>query len=170
MIFWILAAVIIVSALAVICLPNPLHSALCLATNLVAVGALYGMLGAHFLAAVQVTVYAGAIMVLVVFVIMLLNFKHETFSYADLSIFIVAFMSVAFCGVFIAKGFNGFFANRKLFISDENSLTAKQLGVELFTNHPLLFQLSGVLLLVALVGAVLLANQRRMPKVKTIGN
>jgi NADH-quinone oxidoreductase subunit J len=166
MLFWLVASIVLISALAVIILPNPLYSALCLATNLVAVAALYAMLGAHFLAAVQITVYAGAIMVLVVFVIMLLNFKHESFGLSDFFIFIVGLLTSAASAFLLSTGFNSLFAGTKLY-GEKTGFGTKEIGIELFKETPLLFQLAGVLLLTALIGSVLLANQRRVIKIKS---
>lgn len=100
-VFWILAILVLLSALAVVLLPNPLHSALCLASNLVAVAGIYALLGAHFLAAVQVIVYAGAIMVLVVFVLMLLNVKSEERYIRDLFLVLIAAGSSALCAYLV---------------------------------------------------------------------
>ena len=166
MFFWLAASIVLFSAVAVVVLPNPLHSALCLATNLVAVAAIYAMLGAHFLAAVQVTVYAGALMVLVVFVIMLLNFKHESFKLSDVLIFIVGLMVSTCSAALLCSGFSSLLQGKILF-SAKSGLDTKALGIELFKENPFLFQLAGVLLLTSLVGSVLLANQRRITKIKS---
>ena len=76
--FFAIAAIAVASALGLILRPNAIHGALFLVVNLGSVAALYLMLGAEFLAAAQVIVYAGAIMVLFVFVIMLLNAGAES--------------------------------------------------------------------------------------------
>ncbi len=75
--FWVFAAVAVLSALVVILQRNPLYSAFGLIVTLCALSAIYGLLGSPFIAVLQVVVYAGAIMVLFLFVIMLLNAKRE---------------------------------------------------------------------------------------------
>ena len=71
--FWVFAGLAVLGALSLILQRHPIHSALSLIVVMVALAALYLLLGAEFIAAVQIIVYAGAIMVLFVFVIMLLN-------------------------------------------------------------------------------------------------
>src|SRR5437867_2831371 len=75
--FSVIAAAAVVTALVVLLHRNPVIGALFLVTNLMCVAVLYLMLDAQFLAAIQVIVYAGAIMVLIIFVIMLLNLRRE---------------------------------------------------------------------------------------------
>src|SRR5262245_62014157 len=77
LIFMIVATVAVISAMVVLLHKNPVIGALFLVTNLVCIAMLYLLLDAQFLAAIQVIVYAGAIMVLILFVIMLLNLKRE---------------------------------------------------------------------------------------------
>ena len=75
---FVIAAIGVASAIGVIGFRNPLTSAFSLIIHLLAIAGLYALLGAHFLAVSQVVVYAGAIMVLVLFVLMLLNLKSES--------------------------------------------------------------------------------------------
>src|SRR4030095_7522483 len=77
--FWFFAAVAVSSALVVILQRNPLYSALALIVTLCSLSAIYGLLGSPFIAVLQIVVYAGAIMVLFLFVIMLLNVKRESY-------------------------------------------------------------------------------------------
>ncbi len=76
--FWFLSLLVLVSGLSVVLLTNPVYSALCLAMTMVGVSALFVTLNAYFLAGVQLIVYAGAVMVLFVMVLMLFDLKHET--------------------------------------------------------------------------------------------
>ena len=76
-IFYVLAAVAVVSTLLVIAQPNPIYSVLLLIASFVALAGLYVLLDAPFVAVTQIIVYAGAIMVLFLFVVMLLNVAHE---------------------------------------------------------------------------------------------
>lgn len=81
--FLIYAVLLLASASGVVGFHNPIRSGLCLIVNLLTVAAMFASLGAHFLAATQIIVYAGAIVVLVIFVLMLLNVKDEAFSSRD---------------------------------------------------------------------------------------
>lgn len=75
--FWFLALVTIISGLSVVLMSNPIYSALSLAMTMIGVSALFVTLNAYFLAGVQLIVYAGAVMVLFVMVLMLFDLKHE---------------------------------------------------------------------------------------------
>lgn len=167
-VFWILAILVLLSALAVVLLPNPLHSALCLATNLVAVAGIYALLGAHFLAAVQVIVYAGAIMVLVVFVLMLLNVKSEERNIRDMFLVFLAVASSAICAYLVFPLIHQEFNSKIIFTETSESSGfggVAEIGKQLFGSQAFLFQLTGIVLITAIVGAVLLASQRRAPKI-----
>lgn len=157
--FGILAILVLLSALAVVLLPNPLHSALCLALNLVAVAGIYALLGAHFLAAVQVIVYAGAIMVLVVFVLMLLNIKSEQKTFADLLYSLSAIAVAGLLGYWAFPIINHEFQN-KMILNTALTNTTNEIGIRLFSDQAFLFQLTGIILITAIVGAVMLASQR----------
>ena len=98
---YIIAPILILSALGVVVFRNPIHSGLALVTNLIGVATLYAALDANFLAVVQIVVYAGAVMVLVLFVLMLINIKEELFNKRE-----KAFVYTAvFFGVFFFLGF-----------------------------------------------------------------
>lgn len=164
LVFWILASLVLVSALAVVVLSNPLHSALSLAMNLIAVAGIYALLGAHFIAAVQIIVYAGAIMVLVVFVLMLLNVKNETRNIFDLGLLIVSLLTAAGAAYILLPLVHNEFAGKIILTSSSNGSLAGgvvEIGKKLFTEQAFLFQLTGVILVTAIVGAVMLASQRR---------
>ena len=75
--FYIFAGLAVATALGVVAFKNPISSAFALVVSFFAIAALYAMLNAHFLAVIQILVYAGAIMVLFIFVIMLLNLQPE---------------------------------------------------------------------------------------------
>ncbi|MDA1193519.1 MAG: NADH-quinone oxidoreductase subunit J, partial [Candidatus Poribacteria bacterium] len=102
--FWVFAAVAIASALMVILHRNPVYSALSLVLTLFAVSGLYLLMGAYFVGAVQIVVYAGAIVVLFLFVIMLLNLGNqeslqETFSLRSFFGVIVGLAFVVIAGM-----------------------------------------------------------------------
>jgi NADH-quinone oxidoreductase subunit J len=156
--FFVIAAVAIGSALGLLLKKNPIHGALFLVVNLAAVAALYLMLGAEFLAAAQVIVYAGAIMVLFVFAIMvLIPGKEETTEdprrrYRLLAVPVGAILLVELV-VIVA---------RRTPAGDVTSVrgTADTIGRVLLTQYLLPFELTSVLLLAAMVGVLLLARRR----------
>ncbi len=167
--FFIFAAMAVGGAFGVVLQKNPVGSLLFMVGTLGAVAGIFVLFEAHFLAAIQVIVYAGAIMVLFLFVIMLLNLGHDY--EADLK---------RGLGAFLAFGVSGSLAGllaRQLRGADENpiyqffpgpegmdQLLAEQgivgaIAQPLFTDYVVAFELVGILLLVALVGAVALAKK-----------
>ena len=157
--FFIFAAMAVAGALSLILQRHPIHSALSLIVVMVALAALYLLLGAEFIAAVQIIVYAGAIMVLFVFVIMLLNAGEEertNFSrmarYAGLPAGILLTLQLAYT---VARA------------ASEQPHTAalvrpsstRELSLMLFSKYVLPFELTSILILVAILGAVVLARR-----------
>ncbi|HEV7397972.1 MAG TPA: NADH-quinone oxidoreductase subunit J [Pyrinomonadaceae bacterium] len=148
------------SALAVVAQRNPLYSAIALVGVFLSLSSLYLMLAAPFIAAVQVIVYAGAIMVLVVFVIMLLNITAEEHKRPRLAYLVP--VAVVLGGIligevaFILKAVPGT-VNRVTGSSDVG--LTKSIGVGLFTTYLLPFEITSILLLMALVGAMTLARR-----------
>jgi len=156
--FFVIAAVAIGSALGLVLKKNPIHGALFLVVNLGAVAALYLMLGAEFLAAAQVIVYAGAIMVLFVFAIMvLIPGREETTEdprrrYRLLAIPVGAALFIELIVIVARRTPSGEVAVVRG--------TADTVGRVLFTQYLLPFELTSVLLLAAMVGVLLLARRR----------
>jgi len=159
--FVILSALAIVSAVVVLLHRNPIVAALSLAANLIAVAGFYLLLSAQFLALLQVIVYAGAIMVLVLFVIMLLNLPDEARRRARLSPQTVAgtLLSIAFVAVLgwaLARSSAG-----QTFPTPSPTFgTVGSVGTALFTTFFYPFEAISLLLVVAMIGAVLLAKRR----------
>ena len=149
-------------ALSMVVQRNPLYSAISLVGVFIALAGLYVTLAAPFIAAVQVIVYAGAIMVLVVFVIMLLNVEEEERSRLRLGFLVPT--AVLLAGVLIAEtAFVIYFVQtaqpQPLDPStSEVGLTAS-IGTGLFTTYLLPFEITSVLLLMAIVGAMTLARR-----------
>jgi NADH-quinone oxidoreductase subunit J len=159
--FGILSALAVISAVVVISHRNPVISALSLAANLISIAGFYLLLNAQFLALLQVIVYAGAIMVLILFVIMMLNLPAEGRRQAGGRIqrgltLILATMFVVVVGYGIGRaGLDGSFDPPA-----EGFGTVGALGMTLFTNYFYAFEAISLLLVVAMVGAVLLAKRR----------
>jgi NADH-quinone oxidoreductase subunit J len=157
--FFVIAAIAVGSALGVILRPNAIHGALFLVVNLGSIAALYLMLGAEFLAAAQVIVYAGAIMVLFVFAIMvLIPGKEETgpdprrgarLLALPVGALLLLVLLIVLLGRWSAPGGPA-----------GASGSAGALGRLLFTSYLFPFELTSVLLLAAMVGVLLLARRR----------
>ncbi len=154
--FYGFSAFIIIFALAVLFAPNPIVSALSLAATMVGVAGLFFALGSHFIAAVQITVYAGAVMVLFVMVLMLFDLKKED----AVSAMYVRFLKISVAGVILglisgAITLSGFASNTTIMSVDTASVTpTKKLAVLLFTKYLLAFEVLGILLLVIAIGVV----------------
>ena len=161
--FAILAVVMIVGAVGVITLRQPVHAALSLVGTLLTLAAMYVTLQAHFLAAIQVIVYAGAIVVLFLFVIMLLNVQGEdrpaTFGWMRPVAYVAALAAAA--GI----AYVAFTDPRQLPAAEviDSALqggSAEAIGDRLFTDYVFAFQLVGVLLLTGIIGAVGLVQRK----------
>jgi NADH-quinone oxidoreductase subunit J len=157
--FFVLALLLIASALVVITNRNPVTSAVALAFNLVGVAGIYMVLDAQFIGLLQVIVYAGAIMVLILFVIMLLNLREEVKAHpAGTFQRILAPVTTLVFAIVIG---------RAVWLSAPSSFperppgfgTAASLGQELFTRFYYPFEAISLLLIVAMIGAVLLAKR-----------
>jgi NADH-quinone oxidoreductase subunit J len=161
LLFILFAVTAIGCALAMVAQRNPLYSAISLIGVFVSLACLYVMLAAPFIAAVQVIVYAGAIMVLVVFVIMLLNVETEEPRRSRLA-FLVP-VAIGLAAVLIAEAaFILYSVQASPHTPRENisnvGLTAS-VGTGLFTEYLLPFEITSVLLLMAIVGAMSLARR-----------
>jgi len=156
--FFILAIIIVLSSIGVVAMRNPIHSALCLILNLLTVAAVFAMLEAHFLAMVQIIIYAGAIMVLVLFVIMLLSYKDEEATPAGYFMLCLA----GICGVLflivIGDSFNNF-VNGPMIFTPESVGSVRNIGMLLYTKFVFPFEAASILIMVAIVGATLLAKR-----------
>jgi NADH-quinone oxidoreductase subunit J len=158
--FILFAGMAVGCAISMVAQRNPLYSAISLIGVFISLACLYVTLGAPFIAAVQVIVYAGAIMVLVVFVIMLLNVEEEERrprlrSLVPLAIGLAAvlFAEAAFIIFFVQASP----ATPTRNLSDVG-LTSS-IGAGLFTSYLLPFEITSILLLMAIVGAITLARR-----------
>jgi NADH-quinone oxidoreductase subunit J len=157
LLFILFAGMAIGCALAVVAQRNPLYSAISLVGVFISLACLYVTLAAPFIAAVQVIVYAGAIMVLVVFVIMLLNVEHEERGRNRLKFLVPA--AIALAAVLIAEvAFILVSVNNPIPAVSNIGLTGS-IGMQLFTRYLLPFEITSILLLMAIVGAMTLARR-----------
>lgn len=161
--FAIISLVAIVSAIMVVTCRNPINSALSLILTFFCLATYYVMLDAPFLAAVQVMVYAGAIMVLIVFTIMLLNIRvnaSKKHTHQVVLGSIIGFFTLVNTAFIILKSRaalpNGPLTGEVIKQQGHTEL----IGREMFTTFLLPFEITSILLLVAIVGAVILAKKK----------
>jgi len=154
--FFVFAGLAVLGAVSLILQRHPIHSALSLIVVMVALAVLYLLLGAEFIAAVQIIVYAGAIMVLFVFVIMLLNAAEEertNFSRVARYIGIPA-------GILLTVELAYVVARAASFQTAGGSpASTRDLSRMLFQDFVFPFELTSILILVAILGAVVLARR-----------
>ncbi|MBX7137084.1 MAG: NADH-quinone oxidoreductase subunit J [Oligoflexia bacterium] len=160
--FYLMAVLLLLSAVAVITFKNPIYSALALVFNLFVVAGLFATLDAHFIAAVQVVVYAGAIMVLVMFVLMLLSAKLEKASpFSPLYFGAALICGLAFAVTLGLEFDSGF--NSAPPASDLQG-TVAAVGKVLYSRYVFPFEAASLLLMAAIAGAVVLARRRYRTK------
>ncbi len=161
--FTIVAAVAVLASILVVTCRNPINSALSLIMTFFCLATFYVMLDAPFLAAVQVIVYAGAIMVLIVFVIMLLNLRTESskrYTHAIVIGGVIGFLTLFEAAYFLMgsslTGTKGPINSAMVVQVGHTELVARSM----FTDFLLPFEITSILLLVAIVGAVVLAKRK----------
>jgi len=159
--FAVSAALAVISALLVVWQRSAVVSALFLVVNLGCVAIIFLILGGEFLAAVQVIVYAGAIMVLFLFVIMLLSpaMPERRFATGSFGVGLAFALAVLFVAALVRGVSSLAGAGAPLPVTVDGFGSAGEIGRLLFTAYLYPFQITGVLLLVAMVGAVVLAKK-----------
>ena len=161
LLFLLFAALAVGCALAMVTQRNPLYSAISLIGVFISLACLYVMLAAPFIAAVQVIVYAGAIMVLVVFVIMLLNVEEQDRSRGRLKFLVPA--AVVLAAVLIAEVAFILVTVKDFPVTPASGAAnvgvTHSIGPALFTQYLLPFEITSILLLMAIVGAMTLARR-----------
>ncbi len=165
--FWFLALVIFSSAVGVVAFANPIFSSLCLVMTMIGAAAIFSTLNAFFLSGVQLIVYAGAVTVLFVMVIMLFDLKNE----------LKAFTKGVFTGglkLMLAGLFAGLVAGaiymsidmyqatpvKSVLLNTDGVTSTKALGTMLFTKYNFEFEILGLLLLVIAIGVVALSRSK----------
>lgn len=168
--FYLLAALSIGAALSLVCVRNPLTSALCLLTTIVSIAGLFGLLQAWFLAIVQVLVYGGAVVVLFLFVIMLANLEDIPPKKINKTGWVAAGLSFVIVAIILTSVFLNIQAPLPATLPDVAPLapegdvfayatSVKAFGQILFTKYMLPFQLAGILLLIAMLGVIVLSKR-----------
>jgi NADH-quinone oxidoreductase subunit J len=160
-IFFAVAAV--ASAIIMITRRNPVNSVLFLIVNFFCISAIYLLLKAQFIAIIQVIVYAGAIMVLFLFVIMLLNLQDESkltenITYKKLTAIILTVLLFAVLSITTYFAFLDKYT--KINDKAEQMGTIESIGKELYTTYSFPFELVSFILIAAIVGAIVLAKKK----------
>lgn len=158
--FYIFTSLMVLAALLVVFSRNPVYSVLSLLVVMFCLASLFVMLGAFFVAALQILLYAGAVLVLFLFVIMLLNLAPEALKR-------VRIFTARGMGTIAALGFLGIFTQIYLRSNRADGFPApalqngsvESIGRELFTTYLLPFELVSFIILAAIIGAVTLAKQ-----------
>lgn len=161
--FYILSFVIIISSVFMITRKNPVHSVLWMLLTFFSVAGIFIQLNAEFVAAIQVIVYAGAILVLYLFVVMLLNPKTHGFAkipyrYGMTILVVIVFVLQIFMAASMSKvlGLKGVITSEKM----AEIGNVKLFGAELFSTYIVPFEIASILLLVAMIGAIVLALRK----------
>lgn len=160
--FILFATIAIASALVMITNKNAVYSALFLVVNLVSLAAIYLLLEAQFLAVIQILVYAGAIMVLFLFVIMLLNQANVEEVLGQISVKYI--VSVLLSMVVLSQIMYAIASWTDVLPITTESIkavgTVEEIGEVLFTDYLLPFEVTGILLTAAVVGALMIAQRK----------
>ncbi|MDH3254616.1 MAG: NADH-quinone oxidoreductase subunit J [Acidobacteriota bacterium] len=156
-VFAVFASLATISALVVVLHRNPVYSVMSLVVTLVSVAALFVLLGAPFLGALQILVYTGAILVLFLFVIMLLNVGREDTDSGGGGQRVVALIAAALFGGLIALLFWARYQGLRVPTLTPEAVALRPLARELLSTYLLPFEIVGVLLLAAVIAATVLA-------------
>lgn len=159
-VFWLLAGIIILPAIAVVTSKNLFHAGLSMVVSFLGIAAVYAALSAPFVAGIQVLVYAGAIAVLLLFAFMLTHDIMKPMEGTEPGQKIMAFV-----GCLLLAGILGrvlFSANWAVFKADPNGQSIEDIGVSLLSNNLVSFELISVLLLTTLIGAVVVARKEEL--------
>ncbi len=167
LIFIALSFLAISGAIAMLVYKNPMYSALGILITMLSIAGMFALLNATFLFLVQLIVYAGAIMTLMLFILMFLNIKEEDlpqepnkYKLIILGAFIMIPLNLLILKA-VAK-----LPSKDLNISETTFGDIKPLGFELYNNWIIAFELISILLLVALIGSVVLAKRRKSKVIK----
>lgn len=157
-IFFFVAFLALASAFYFVFAKNPLYAILSLIITFFSIAAMYILLNAQFLGIVQIIVYAGAIMVLFLYILMMLNLNKDDESKKNnlskfIGVFAVGILLIGILGAF--KGLNG----KTFGVGDASVGLTKNLGKLLFNEYVLPFELASILILAGIVGAVLIGKR-----------
>jgi len=173
--FYLLAATTVVAALAVISARNPVHSVLFLITAFFSAAGLFVLLGAEFLAMILVVVYVGAVAVLFLFVVMMLDvdfaeLRRGSSRYLPVGLGVAGVLTIEMIVVAVSVAANGAAANStgpeslgvRTVGTAGSATNAEAIGRVLYTDYVYIFQAAGVVLLIAMIGAIVLTLKHRV--------
>ncbi len=165
LIFYVFATLTVGSAMAVVSVKNTIYSALFLVLCFFNTAVLWLLIEAEFLAITLVLVYVGAVMVLFLFVVMMLDVKQAKASqlkqsYTKAALLIAAAMLVELMMLFAYK-LSGQIPSNELIRQDADYSNVSEIGLELFTKYVYPFEIAAVILLVAIVAAIMLTMRKR---------
>lgn len=163
MFFYLFSFFIILSALGVVLLKNPVHSVLCLIFSFINCAGLFILLGAEFLAMMIVIVYVGAVAVLFLFVIMMIDIDYESArSETPLGIAALGAISCICLVLAISRLIKQSLSGKTFALTQQSSLSNTELiGQVLYSDFLVPFQIAGIVLLVAIVGAIVLTERKK---------
>jgi NADH-quinone oxidoreductase subunit J len=157
--FYIIAALMLFTAIRTILAKSPVHSVLYLIITFFLMAAQYVLLNAQFLAVVHIIVYAGAIMVLFLFVLMLLNLDQDTEPVKPTLWKVAATVASGLLGVTLIGALKGSVRIAAPIPNDGQLGLVKNLGKVLFTDYVVPFEIAGILFMAAMVGAILVGKR-----------
>jgi NADH-quinone oxidoreductase subunit J len=159
--FYLLSGIMLIGGILVITRKNPVHSALALIVTLLAQASIYLMLYAPFVAGVQIILYAGGIMVLFLFVIMLVSIDRSVRERQFNSQWVIGMIAATALGglfmVVFTKGNNMFPEHALPMVENDNT---QKIATMLYGQYMFAFEIASLLLLVAIIGAVVMAKKR----------
>jgi len=163
--FYLMSAIVLCFSFAVIVVPNPIYSALSLAGAMVSLAFVFFLLEAYFIAAVQLIVYAGAVMVLFVMVLMLFDLKKEVQAFSKGAVRVI--LVLVCCGMILGYLKTSIVMSTEMILSylsntnvQASQMSVRALSTELFSNYLFAFEALGVLLLLVAVGVVSVARSK----------
>lgn len=165
--FYLFAGILVLSALMVITARNPVHSVLFLILSFFTSAGLFVLLGAEFIAMIMVIVYVGAVAVLFLFVVMMLdinfsNLRKDVMNYVPLGIIIGAILMFELIAIYTYWQFAPNVGENIALASDNLEVTnTHALGMVIYTDYVFAFQMAGLVLFVAMVGAIVLTHRTR---------
>ncbi len=157
--FYLFAALTLVPALALVFLRGTVNAAMCMIVSFVGAAGLFGLLGAWFLAILQILVYAGAVIVLFLFIIMLLEVEHDKVKFK-----LVTTLASSVGLVLLSFGVVQLFSHGHLpepapLPTESPAGVIRNYGELMFTKYLLPFQVAGILMLVAVLGVIVLSKK-----------
>lgn len=174
--FYVFAATTLIAAVLMVLMPNAVNGAMCMIVSFLGTAALFVLLEAYFLAIIQVVVYAGAVMVLFLFIIMLLDVeKHSgTAEYSDKWTLSASLLGFVLLVLLVCSAFSGaHLPEPELIAVAENpeifdrglpfTTSSKSFGYSLFSKYMLPFQVTGFLLLAAMIGVIVVSKRPNNP-------